>query len=761
MSNSCKICGNENKDTSLQYCEKCGCDLETGLLFNRHTLPQGTKLDGRYEIKALVKSGGMGAVYSAYDLRFNKKLCAVKEMLNLSSDPERQQYLIERFKKEAAILNDLRHPNLPVVNDYFIEGGTYYLVMDFIEGKDLDSIKESYGENVGIPQELVIDWSIQILQALEYLHNQPVPIVYRDLKPGNVMIRSSDKRAILIDFGIARTVNPDSKDTKTIIGTPGYSPEELYQGKPEPRTDIYSLGATMHCLLTGMEPIIPFYFEPIYKINDKISEELNDIVMHALEMKAEDRYKDAKEMRIALENFRDGIKPGAGDKSLTVETPVTTKIEVDRTMTVETAVTTKIEKSESEPAITVKMKETEDSRFPQITTDMELDKTIPPEPFITTKMDSLTERGYEPALTVKMPEVKTSLIERAGTDRETKGGSLNFIIIGVAGLIVMSILAYIFVPGILSSMWLNKAIYLDNQKNYKEAISYYDKVLNSNPKSSEALNGKKISLKNMGDESLSSGRYDDAIEYYDKALAIDSKYSDGLNGKKKVFLTRGDEFLSDKKYNEALQNYDYALKLDSSSKEALSGKKKAFFTMGNEKFDKEQYDDATKYYDKALELDAKYVDALMKKGMIFGRNKMYEKAIFQYNKVLKIDPANHEAMQYMGDTYGQNANYDKALEYYNKCLKLNPLNVKVLNNKGYILVSRNNKSDEALDCFDRSLKIEPKDAKVWSSKGYILFNQEKYKAALECYNKALDIDPLNTGAKNIKAYILQYHSDKL
>ncbi len=298
----CDKCGYQNRDTA-RFCKGCGGEVIATT--SSGTLQPGLMLDRRYEIVRMIKSGGMGAVYEALDIRFEKTPCAVKEMLSQTSDPAQQQYMIDSFKKEAKILNSLRHPNLPVVRDYFIEGGRYYLVMDFVDGKDLDTIMRSYGTG-GVPEAIVVEWSLEILEALEYLHTQNPPIVYRDLKPGNVMVRNSDKKIILIDFGIARTITPGSDTIKTSIGTPAFSPEEIFQGRPEPRSDLYSLGATMHCLLTGLVPVTPFAFKPVRQVNPAVSAELEAIVMCALAMSASDRYASARHLKDALKNLISG-----------------------------------------------------------------------------------------------------------------------------------------------------------------------------------------------------------------------------------------------------------------------------------------------------------------------------------------------------------------------------------------------------------------------------------------------------------------------
>ncbi len=298
----CNKCNYKNANQA-KFCQGCGEKLvatETD-----GTLMAGVILNNRYEIKRLVKTGGFGSVYEGVD-RTNNRICAVKEMIrNACNTPEEQQYLDIRFKREKEIFHNLFHPNLAISKDAFIENNRYYLVMDYIEGKDLYMIMTEDYQGKGIPEALVIEWTKQILDALDYLHNQSPPLIYRDLKPENVMLRDSDNKIIIVDMGLARTITPGL--TMTAIGTPQYAPEELFAGKPEPRTDIYSLGATMHCLLTGIVPVNFFYFEPLRNINKNISEELERIVARAVERYPEDRYENARAMREELDRYSEKL----------------------------------------------------------------------------------------------------------------------------------------------------------------------------------------------------------------------------------------------------------------------------------------------------------------------------------------------------------------------------------------------------------------------------------------------------------------------
>ena len=303
MATYCPTCGTSNPDDS----KKCHiCDTALTRFASDGALASGTLIHYRYRITKLIKAGGMGAVYLAKDIKKNI-VKAVKELFKQFS-PQEEQYVVQRFKEEAEILARLKHPNMPRVSDYFHDYDRYYIVMDYVQGEDLESILDAEGDP-GLPEADVVDIAIQVSGVLDYLHNQNPPILYRDLKPSNIMLQYEDGRAMLIDFGLARTVQPGSERGKTAIGTEGYSPPEQYMGNPEVRSDLYALGATMHHLLTGEFPAVPFQFSYVRDLNPDISEEIEAIVMKAVEIEAKDRFSSAKEMQEAiLEVYPDGVK---------------------------------------------------------------------------------------------------------------------------------------------------------------------------------------------------------------------------------------------------------------------------------------------------------------------------------------------------------------------------------------------------------------------------------------------------------------------
>ncbi|HYP29545.1 MAG TPA: protein kinase [Blastocatellia bacterium] len=270
-----------------------------------HQLEPGTLLLDRYLIVKRVGGGGMGSVYQAKDKRLADRLCAVKEMIELFADENQRAKAVEDFKREAEVLAQLEHPSIPTIYDYFIEGGRYYLVMKWIGGGDLAEQMRLRGGVVDEPS--VTKWAIQICDVLHYIHSQKPPIIYRDLKPANLMIDDKTGRVMLVDFGIARVVRSTEKGV-TAIGTMGYAPPELFAGKVEPRSDIYSLGATMFHMMTGADPqdnpLLIFDFSKNPRptaINPAISPEMERLLMKTVAHKPEDRHANALELMRGLE----------------------------------------------------------------------------------------------------------------------------------------------------------------------------------------------------------------------------------------------------------------------------------------------------------------------------------------------------------------------------------------------------------------------------------------------------------------------------
>ncbi|NNJ11624.1 PQQ-binding-like beta-propeller repeat protein [Chloroflexales bacterium ZM16-3] len=266
-------------------------------------LPSGTVLQGRYRVEEPIGIGGMSVVYRGRDLRFKDvaRYCAIKEMSQSAPDSHTRALNLKNFERESGLLATLQHPSIPKVYDFFEEGGRIYLVLELVPGKDLEAVLEESGNPLS--EARVASWAIQICDVLSYLHKHtPEPIVFRDMKPSNVMVVGED-RIVLIDFGIARNLNRSDRKG-TMIGTEGYSPPEQYRGMAEPQGDLYALGATMHHLLTNTDPRMetPFTFQerPIRQLNPAVSLEMDALIVKALEYDLSARWQSAEEMKQAI-----------------------------------------------------------------------------------------------------------------------------------------------------------------------------------------------------------------------------------------------------------------------------------------------------------------------------------------------------------------------------------------------------------------------------------------------------------------------------
>jgi serine/threonine protein kinase len=272
----------------------------------RETLPEETILQERYQIIKVLGKGSFGVVYQARDTRHpaSNELVAIKEM---------PMQMIINCERQADLRATLLHPAIPRIHDYLVHEDNSYLVQEFIQGKNLEIMLQK--EDAFLPEETIIAWAIELCDVLNYLHtHQFHPMIFRDIKPSNIMA-DPHGNIHLIDFGLARAYPPgfflepapqfEHLQKGLRIGTEGYSPPEQYEGIVEPKSDIYALGATLHHLLTRRDPRVepPFTFEdcPVRSINPDVSEELEAIVMKAVQNDMDKRFSSALEMKLALE----------------------------------------------------------------------------------------------------------------------------------------------------------------------------------------------------------------------------------------------------------------------------------------------------------------------------------------------------------------------------------------------------------------------------------------------------------------------------
>ncbi len=298
----CPNCGRANPPDA-QFCNKCSTLLAGAVAptpgLTGQLAPQSL-LAGRYRILRRVGQGGMGAVYEAEDARLSGKQWAIKEMSDAAlTDAAERVEALEAFQREALFLAALDHPNLPKVTDSFEAEGKHYLVMEFVDGQTLEELVAGAGRP--LPPETVLGLGVDLCLVLDYLHSRQPPIIFRDLKPANIMI-GRDGVIKLIDFGIARLFTPGKSRDTTTLGTPGYAaPEQYGKGQTDARSDLYALGATLHFLLTARDPADdPFNFPPVRRLNPAVSAELEAVVARAVATSAGERWPSARDMRRAL-----------------------------------------------------------------------------------------------------------------------------------------------------------------------------------------------------------------------------------------------------------------------------------------------------------------------------------------------------------------------------------------------------------------------------------------------------------------------------
>src|SRR6266446_3687924 len=351
----CPYCGTDNPSTN-DFCDNCGGYLKSSpaaatvisstvptagatssntvstttsgpMGVSRSLTPGGSLEGGRYMIKKVLGQGGMGAALLATDMRVAGKSVVIKELISDNTDPVRRQEDVRNFEREVETLARIDHPLVPNVTDHFQEGTHYFMVQEYVEGETLEDRMTRL--NQPMAEQEALNYASQVLDILDYLSQQTPPIVHRDIKPANIIIGAKDKRAHLVDFGIARADiarNVQRKQTSA-LGTPGYAPPEQYQGNADPRSDLYALGATMHHVLTNRDPrnYPPFTYPPVRTLNPQLSPEVERVVARAVNNDITQRYQSAAAMKRDVDDIllkRFGVSGNISSYTLNTSGPI-------------------------------------------------------------------------------------------------------------------------------------------------------------------------------------------------------------------------------------------------------------------------------------------------------------------------------------------------------------------------------------------------------------------------------------------------------
>jgi len=733
----CHMCGNEN-DVNSNLCKYCGSPV---IIDEEVTcLPQKTVLDNRYEIIHLVKSGGMGAVYKAIDLRLDD-VCAVKEMLSFYASPSKRQEAINRFNDEAKILTRLRHSNLPRIRDYFIENDKYYLVMDFIDGIDLETIwHNSYGKK--FDEKETVEWALQILNVLNYLHNQEPPVIYRDIKPSNIILKRDTNDVVLIDFGIARTISPEAVQ-KSASGTEGYSPPEQYRGIAVPQSDIYSLGATMHQLLSGEPPLTPFKFCSICDKNSTVSVEMERIIMKALEERIEDRflsaevmlksivdlYRSSKDLHAATIAIKyqiasqDIIDIVSNEASIPVSRKTSVMDQIDglilqldnnnvelRRLAVESLGNYREERVVKALIKALEDKDTE-VRMRAIVALGNTGNTIAI-PYLIKILEKDAEYLRACAATAMGKFIEDSVLEPLIKALEDPAPAVR-----KQAAISLGIIGY---PEAIKP--------LEEARNREGLLSIHMKDVMSDAIDRLTRGPTAGQYMEMADVFVKQGKFDLAEDCYKKSIELkQNSYESHVN--------LGNIYCSQGKYKEALECYISSLKLKPYNYEIYNTIGNIYTTMGD-------YQKAIEAYKQVIELEPDFATAYNNLGFAYYNQGEFYNAILEYRKSIALDEKFPMAYNNLGNAYSALGNYELAIDEYRKALKLQPDMSLAHNNLGFAY-AKMNKHDMAILSYMEAINVAPDFVMAYINLAFSYATQGKYEASVKYYRKAIELAPNN------------------
>ncbi len=716
--------------TSEQFCENCGaanpatahfCQYCAAPLPFKHTtgtLPEQTLLNSRYQLEARIGQGGMGAVYKATDTRFNNRPIAIKEMSRSGLPANRIQEAEESFEREAHLLADLLHPNLPRIYDHFSEDERSYLVMDFIEGLTLEDYYEK-ADGSPLPLEQVLNWGEQICDVLSYLHTHQPPIIFRDLKPSNIMISESG-HVYLIDFGIARIFKPGQSHDTVALGSPGFAaPEQYGKAQSTPRSDIYSLGALLHCLLTGVDPSEqPFFFRPASELNPIIPPELELLLQQMLEMDADKRPAGAQDIVKVLRHVEQQRISG----TLVVATKNTART-TKGSQLLQDAYVLYTQKRGRDAVATYDLALQTENLNPQAWQGRGLalalngrhhealesfEHALRLDPGLIT---SLNGKGTALNMLHRNKEAldvfdKAALLEPDNAVTwNGKGAVLSALNQPEQALTAFDIALHFDMH--MAQAWNNKGLVLRQLKRYSEALRAFEQALSFDRNNITYWNGKGLVLYEMG-------RLKDSMQSYQEAINRNPDYAPALYGIGNVLYTQN-------KYKSALDHYDRAVKSDPRFV-------KAWDKRGNVLGDMGRFSMALDAYEQALRLDPRYAPAWNGKASVLCQLERFEEALRAYEQALRLNPNAPQAWNGKGNAYYQLGNYDQALVAYERAWHLNPKMASALHNMSLVL-RQLRRYPEALDAAESALRLAPNDPDNWQRKAEALRKLRRTKEA--------------------------------
>jgi tetratricopeptide (TPR) repeat protein len=698
----CETCGAANSVTA-RFCQYCA----TQLPFQHTTgeLPEQTLLDSRYQLEARIGQGGMGAVYKAVDTRFNNRPIAIKEMSRAGLSPAAIQEAETAFEHESHLLADLLHPNLPRIYDHFTEEERSYLVMDFIEGQTIEEYleKESNGP---LPLEQVLNWGEQICDVLSYLHNHQPPIIFRDLKPSNVMM-SENGHIYLIDFGIARVFKPGQSHDTVALGSPGYAaPEQYGKAQSTPRSDIYSLGAMLHFLLTGVDPSEqPFFFRPAGQLNPNVPQELENLLQRMLDMTASNRPETLQEVVNVLRHVDQQRISGtlSTTRPYSAIPPTPSK-----------------QRNNNNQHLKEAYRFYTQHRLGEAMNQYDLALQIDNQNAVAWQGRGLTQAmsglhrdalaSFERAIKID-PNLVTAL--------NGKGTALNMLHRNQEALDIFDRAILLEKDNVIA--WNGKGAVLSALGQPDQALTAFDVALHFDTHMAQAWGNKGLVLRQLK-------RYTEALRAFEEALAIDHNSVIYWNGKGLVLSEMG-------RHTEAMQAYREVLDRDAHYAPAKCG-------IGDILYAQHKLRGALDHYEQALKTDPRFVKAWERRAIVLADLGNFNKALESYDEALNLDQRYAPAWNGKASALCQLGRYQQALDAYNRALVINANVPQSWNGKGNAYYHLENFS-MALDAYERALRINPRMATAQHNKSLVLKQLQRYEEALDAAQEAIRLSPVD------------------
>ena len=681
----CTKCGAANQAQDA-FCFACGQALQVptasqqypiaGSVINTSTGPltPNLLLKQRYRILGPLGKGGFGAVYKTEDIQLGNRLLAVKEMGQSSLSQQEIMEAAENFKSEALLLAALKHPNLPSIYDHFSEVGRWYLIMDFIEGETLEEhlSKEPEG-HLSVEETLQI--GIQLCIVLSYLHSRQPPIIFRDLKPANIMV-TPEGHLYLIDFGIARHFKPGQTRDTIAFGSAGYAaPEQYGKAQTTARSDIYSLGATLHQLLTGIDPShTPFQFTSLQLQSQPIPLGLESLIMQMLDMNVSKRPTSM----IAVKQELQSISTQQTGGQVNIPQPNTLAQTVTRVANL----------------------------LPQA-------QTSPPGSGGTPKIAAslyLKAKRYQEALAAFEQAIRLD-----PEDASIYNGK---------GLVLSELKRYqealaayehaIRVNPYFTNAYINKGFVLYNLKRYLEALIPFERAIQLEPTNASAYNLKGLVLNSLK-------RYQEALAAFEHALQFDPNLAVAYSNKGLVLSNL-------QQYAEALATIEQAIRLNPSFASAYSIKVGILLAL-------KRYEEVLTTVEQVIQLDPRNAAMHNFKGKALLALKRYGEALAAFEHAIRLDPKFAIAYSNKGSVLCNLNRYREALTACERAIRFD-LNLAIAYSNKSVALCGLKRYGEAAGACEQAIQLDPNLAIAYHNKGIALRGLGRVKEAQQAIQRA-------------------------